>query len=462
MNQEKNIVIIGCGASGGTVAQFARKTDRKSKISVFEKGKYPQYSKCGIPYAVSSAIPKIDDLIEFDQEWFKKNNIDLLLETKIEQVDSEKQIVFAKKDEEKIQRLYSDLIICTGADPFIPPIKNIKNDKGLVDGVFTVRSLDDAKYISQHIKNCKNVVVIGAGLIGLEMADNLFSKGLKVTIVEALSNILSNNLDNDMSKLVTEKIPEDITVYTNYLATEIQTNIGRISKVFIKNNQTGEVKTINADMLIIATGNHPNVDIAKNIGCKIGETGGIIVNNRSETTVKNVYAAGDCTQYIDFITAKPVLIGLGSIAVRQGIAAGVNAAGGDYEMLKGVLLTSTSEFFGTEIAAVGVISDKLDDTFSVVTGRFNGFSLPEYYPNGKPVSVKVIVDSYTGMIMGAQCVGDKAAQRVNTFACAIIGGLDVETFRKLETAYAPPIAPTLDSITLACDIISMKINRKKR
>jgi NADH oxidase (H2O2-forming) len=126
----------------------------------------------------------------------------------------------------------------------------------------------------------------------------------------------------------------------------------------------------------------------------------------------------------------------------------------------GVLQTRTSELFGIEIAAVGPAMSNLDD-YSVVTGKFNGTSLPDYYPGGKPISVKILVDEYTGMIMGAQAIGDNAAQRVNTFALAILSQLDVETMRKLETAYAPPIAPTLDVSTLVCDMVSMKLSRKK-
>ena len=213
--------------------------------------------------------------------------------------------------------------------------------------------------------------------------------------------------------------------------------------------------------MLIATGNQPNINLAKTIGCKIGENNGIVVNKRCETSVKDVYAVGDCTEFVDFITAKPSLVGLGSIGVRQGIAAGVNAAGGNYELPKGVLNTSTSEFFGVEIASIGPVINRIENDFTVVSARFNGSSLPDYYPGGKPISVKVLVDRYTGMIMGAQAVGDKAAQRINTFACAILGRFDIETLRKLETAYAPPIAPTLDAVTLVCDMVSMKLSRKK-
>jgi NADH oxidase (H2O2-forming) len=449
-------VIIGCGAGGGTAAQFARKTDRKSTITVFEQGSYPQYSRCGLPYAISGEIPKTSDLIEFSEDWFKKANIDLHLNTNVEKIDIKNKIVYAKKDGKTIEKPFNSLIISTGAKPFIPPIENVN-----VDGVFVVRTIDDAKNILSSVKNGKNVTIVGAGLIGLEMADNLRKKGMKITIVEALPRILANNLDEDMAEIVAKQIPSDIKVLANRLVVKVETAGKKINKVVIKNQESKEEKSIDTDILILAAGTKPDIDLAKSIGCKIGETGGIAVNKRCETSVKDVYAVGDCTEFIGFVTAKPALVGLGSIVVRQGIAAGTNAAGGDYELLKGVLNTSTSEFFGLEIAAVGPTQAEIDDGFSVVTGRFNGSSLPEYYPGGKPISIKVLVDEYTGMIMGAQAVGENAAQRINTFACAILGELDIEALRRLETAYAPPIAPTLDAVTLVCDMVSMKLARKK-
>lgn len=460
MSQNSDIVIIGCGTGGGTAAQFARKTDRKSSVTIFEKGKYPQYSKCGIPYTISKIIPKTSDLIEFSEEWFKNANIDLFLETTVEKIDVDNQIVFAKKGNTVIEKSYGSLIICTGARPTLPPIQNLQEDSKLADGVYVVRTIDDAEKISSNVKKDGNATIIGAGLIGLEMADNLHKKGMNVAIVEMLPHILSNTLDEDMSKIAHEKILSRVKLFTNHLAIKIESKNGKISKVSIKNNETNEEQNIVTDLLIIATGSKPNISLAKNSGCKIGETGGIIVNEKSETRLKNIYAVGDCTEYLDFVTKKPVPIGLGSIAVRQGIAAGINAAGGDYKLPNGVLQTRTSEFFDLEIAAVGPINDLMED-MSVVSGKFNGSSHPDYFPGGKSISLKVTVDEKTGRILSAQAVGDNASQRINTFACAILSGIDVETFRKLETAYAPPIAPTLDTVTLVCDIVSKKLSRKR-
>lgn len=454
MTEDKGIVIIGCGAGGGTAAQFARKTNRKTMITIFEKGNYVQYSKCGLPYVISGDIPKIDDLVEFDESWFKKSKIDILLNSKVEKIDTKNKIVIVKNGNETIEKPYTSLIISTGAKPSVPKIKNVESD-----GVLVIRTIDDVKKIKKHIERNKKVVILGAGLIGLEMADSLFNLGMKVSIIESLPFILPNVLDSDMAKILLAGIPKDIDIYTNSLATEIIDKEGKISNVLFKNKETGQENILDADLMIISTGIIPNVELAKKIGCRIGKTGGIIVNNKCETSIKDIYSVGDCTEYIDFITAKPCPVGLGSIAVRQGMAAGINAAGGNYELLKGLLNTSTSEFFGIEIASVGPITNKLGD-FTVVSSRFNGSSLPNYFPGGKPVTIKVTVDKFTGMIMNAQCIGDKAAQRINTIASAIIGELDIETFRKLETAYAPPIAPTLDAITLVCDIVSKKIKHK--
>ncbi len=458
MSQDKDVVIIGCGAAGGTVAQFARKIDRKSLITIFEKGNYPQYSKCGLPYAISGDVHNFDDLVEFSGDWFKNAKIDLLLNTTVEKIDVDNQIVIAKKNNVSIEKSYTSLIIATGAKPYIPPIKNIYDENKLTDGVFVLRTIDDAKLISSAVEKDKNAVIIGAGFIGLEMADALYKKEMKVAIVEALPWILPNTFDEDMANIVYEDLPKNVDIFTDYIVTRVESKSNRIYRLFLKNNKTNEEKELFTDLLVIGTGCKPDSSLAQKAGCKIGRLGHIIVNNKCETSVKNIYAIGDCTEYKDFVTKKQVPIGLGSIAVRQGITAGINAVGGNYCLPDGVLQTCTSEFFGTEIAAVGPSIDILTK-MSVISGKFTGYSRAGYFPGGKKISIKVFANKKTGKIVAAQAVGDKAAKRINMFACAILADMDVDTFKKIETTYAPPIAPTLDVETLVCDIVSMKINR---
>jgi NADH oxidase (H2O2-forming) len=457
----REIIIIGCGAGGGTAAQFARKTDRTASITVFEKGTYPQYSKCGLPYAIAGIIPDMHHLIEFSEDWFKKEHIDLHLNTSVETIDIHQRVVRAKKGPDHIKKSFDSLILATGARPWVPPIQSIEKNGQLLQGVHVVRTIDDGKQILPQVKKGNNATIIGAGLIGLEMADALSHKGMNVTVVEALPSILATTLDDDMSEVVLQTLHEKVSLYTNHLAVRVEEHNGEISSLLIKDTPTGEEIKIDTDLLIIAAGTKPETSLAKSIGCTLGKTGGIHVNEKSETSVQNVYAVGDCTEYRDFVTTEPLTIGLGSIVVRQGIAAGINAAGGTYAIPSGVLLTRTSEFFGVEIAAVGPVKQQIKN-IPLVTGKYNGFSLPEYFPGKKSISVKVGAHEETGLLLSAQAVGNQAAQRVNTLACAILGKMTVEEFRKLETAYAPPIAPTLDAVTLACDVIALKLARKRR
>ena len=461
VTNEKKIVIIGCGASGGTAAQFARKTNRKASITIFEKGNYSQYSKCGLPYVVSGDISTFDELIEFSEEWFTKNNIDLFLGATVEAIDSQKRMIIARIGTKQIKKEYDSLIIATGASASIPPIQNISKKGKLLEGVFTLRTIKDGGNIISRFKKGNNVTIVGAGLIGLEMVDSLYKKGMNITLVEALPHILPNNLDEDMCEPILEEMKGKITIYIHHLVIKTEEKDGVIKKVIIKDRKTNKEEKISSDMVIIAAGTQPETTLAEQIGCNIGKTKGIVVDENSETSVKNVYAVGDCTEYKDIVTKDPCLVGLGSIGVRQGIAAGTTTAGGKYSLPEGFLFTRTSEIFGVEIAAVGPVKDNLQK-IPVIYGKIKGSSLPNYFPGGKPIMMKVGIHEETGVILSAQAIGPNASQRINTMACAIQNNVTVDDFKKMETAYAPPIAPTLDVLTLVCDVASLKRIRKRR
>jgi NADH oxidase (H2O2-forming) len=454
--QEKKIIIIGCGAGGGTAAQFARKQNRKAKITIIEKGNFAQYSKCGLPYVISGDIKNFDNLIEFSKEWFNKSNINILSNTSVESIDKINKKIIVKNNNSITKKSYDSIIIASGSNPQIPPFENINKDE-LPKGFHFLRTIEDGKKILKEISNIKKATIIGAGLIGLEIADSLYKKGIEINIIEALPEILSKTIDKDISNTIQEKISKTINLFTNYLITRIEKK-GRDYKLFIKNNATFEKITIDTDLVIIATGTYPEIKIAKEAGCEIGVTGGIIVDNKSQTSLNNIFAVGDCTEYLDFVTKKPISIGLGSIVVRQGIAAGINAAGGNYTLPEGFLQTCTSKFFGFELASVGPISNNLDKN-EIISSKYEGLSLPNYYPGGKLIKIKLIIDKKTGYILAAQGIGDNISLRINTIACAILNRMNVEIFRKLETAYAPPLAPTLDVITIVSDIAYKKLKR---
>ncbi|HDO19102.1 MAG TPA: NAD(FAD)-dependent dehydrogenase [Thermoplasmatales archaeon] len=448
----ESIVVVGCGAVGGTAAQFARKTNRKAKITVFESGKYPQYSKCALPHLIAG---KVKDIIEFSEEWFERSKIDLYLETTVTEIDIDRKIAVATDGKETHEVQFDSLVIATGATSFIPPIEGITENGMLKKGVFTLRTLDDAKSILSYLDNVDNVIIVGAGMIGLEMAETLKERKKEVKVVELLPSILPATLDQDMAEIVLGRIEREVEIFTNHKVKEIKGK-GKVDGVVIESNE-GNEREMETDMVIVATGVRPNIELAKSMGCEIGKA--IKIDKRTMTSRKDVYAAGDCTEYFDFVTGKSFPIGLGSIGVRQGIVAGINAAGGDAELPDGFIQTRTTKIFGLEIAAVGPTSNDISDR-KPLFGKFKGSSLPDYFPGGEEITVKVLIDSDDGTIIAGQAVGANASLRINTVACAVFNRMKVDDFVRLETAYAPPVAPTLDAMTIAADVAKMRYGRR--
>ncbi|MEM3342255.1 MAG: FAD-dependent oxidoreductase [Thermoplasmata archaeon] len=516
------IVIIGGGAAGGTAAQFARKQDRRAEIKVISSEGYGQYSKCGLPYALSGIIPVEENLIEFSPGWFEKNKIEYVRNSRVVSIDSHSKKLRIKrvkknadslsgKDEDNTAKVtnpavseyeesYDTLIIATGASASIPPIKNIDAVK---KGVFTLREMEDVKKIKKFIEQiCEssgaksedgsnenkklNAVVIGAGLIGLEAAEALHEKGMDVTVVEYCQSVLPQMVDPDIASKITQKLnASGIRVLTGHKVvsvncaksgewqvhsdgaagtkdtiTDVQVEKASLSP---SSSESGEKVSLTCNLLIVAAGQRPNTELAASAGIDIGPARGIKVDAQCRTNIESVFACGDCTEYPDFITGKPVAIGMGTIAARQGKVAGINAAGGNASMPSGILNTRCTKLFDYEIAAVG----PLIDTLEKITGKkpvvatMTARSLPHYFPGGEEVVVKLAVDPETYQILAAQAVGAGAYGRINTFASAILSKTDARAFAMLETCYAPPVAPTFDALTLSCDMVLLKMERKR-
>ncbi len=464
----RRIVVIGGGCGGATAAQFARKTDRTSEVTIIEREPYSQYSRCGLPYGISGIIPDFVNLIEAPEERLKKNRIGLHLGTEASRIDKENKIVYARSPSGDLELPYDSLILATGAKAVVPPIKGAFKEGGkpgeLKPGVFVLRTIEDAKGIQSLSHKGRRAVVIGAGLVGLEVAEALMIRGCKVTIVEYLNNCILAMVDDDMAQMMADAIASHgVRMFTNFQATEILGD-EKANCAVANERSTGEERTFYADLIVVATGQRGETDLAKQVGCSIGVTKQMVVDDRCETCEKSIFAVGDCTEYPDLVTQKPYVSGLGTIAVKMAMVAGVNAAGGDERLPKGFLITRATEPFGCQVAAVGPTTAQLE-AFGVkpLVGKVRSFTLPDYYPGRKEIYVKVLAHPETGKILGAQIVGeDRVHLRINAFAVAMQSSMTVQELAKLETAYCPPAAPTIDPITIACEAAKLKMARGVR
>lgn len=454
-------MIVGAGAAGTTAGLWAKKTDRKCEVVLITREQYPEYSRCGLPYTISKIIPEFTDLMEHEPAWYENfAKIDLRLETEVIDVDSKAKTVKIRNiktgKEETIN--YDKLVIATGSHPAAPPIKGVEEKKG----VYFLRTIKDAMEIEAAAQKAKNAVVIGAGLIGVEAAENLVEKGLKVAIVEFLPSLVPLMIDPDMAELVEEEMKKHgMEVYTNTAAKAV---LGgeKVEKVLIENRETKESKELPADMVLIGAGVRPYTDIAQKAGVELGTTKYIKVNEKCETNVPDIYSAGDCTEYPDFVTGEPTPQGMGTIAVRMGKVCGINAVGGEAQMPPGVLLTRITKIFDIQLAAVGPTLAQLERAgIKPVIGKITGSSKPEYFPGGKLIRIKIFSDE-KGKILGAQIVGyEDVHQKINVIAAAMQSGMSIYELEWLETCYAPASCPTWDVLTLVAEPVIKKIERKK-
>jgi len=447
----RKILIIGAHAAGVDAAAAARKTDRTAEITLLTTEKYAGYSRCGIPFVIGGHIPKFSDLIVYPTAFYQMMKLDLRRETTATNIDTKNKTVETVDKTGKTETLpYDSLIIATGANAFIPPIKGREKQ-----GIITVRTLEDGEKVDQAIKEgAKTAVVMGAGLIGLEMAIALTERGVKTTVVEMLPQIMPTMLDADMAKGVQEMLEQKgIRIIT-----------GKGVEEFLGTDKvTGVVaggEQIMADIFIAAFGVRANTELAQKAGIALGETKAIKVNPKMETSVPGIYAIGDCAETVHMITHKPALPQLGTVAVRQGKVAGINAAGG-YASFPGCLGSAVTKFFDTEIGVTG-----LNEFFAkkagieTVAGTVSGKTRAQYFPGAQPIKVKIVVEKELERVIGAQIVGgEDVTQRINALSIGIQKQITVHELAKSDTCYAPPLCETWEIIALAAEAAILKLGK---
>ena len=431
------IVVIGSGTAGSNFALFARKLDRKAEIIVIGKEKTMQYSPCALPFVLSGKIPKLEDIIVFPNEFYEKQKIQMMLETEAKTIDRKRKVIITDKDEVP----YDKLVLATGSKAFIPPIKGVEKK-----GVFTLKEMRDVREIQKYIKERKpkKAVVIGAGLIGLEGAVAFRELGMEVLVVELLEHLLPTMLDKDIASIVQSHLEEK--------GIQFRFGVG-VSEIIgdpVTAVKIGE-EEIESDIVLVATGVRANVALAREAGLEIKR--GIVVDECLRTSDPNIYAIGDCAEVYDAVTGERILSQLGTTAVRMAKVAAENVFNKNVKF-KPVFNTAITELFDLEIGTFGITQERArKEGVEVVVGKFKGSTKPEYYPGGKPITVKLIFRKDNKKLIGAQIVGgERVWGRIMALSFAAQKETTVEDIAYGETAYAPPISPTIDPITVAAEM----------
>jgi NADH oxidase (H2O2-forming) len=445
----KRIVIIGAHAAGVDAASAARKTDRTADITLVTDEKHCGYSRCGLPFVIGGQIPTFESLIVFPPPYFKMMKLTLKTETNATAINTTNKTVETTDKTGKTETIaYDSLIVSTGASPFMPPIKGKEKQ-----GILSLRTLEDGARIEQAVKNgAKTAVIMGAGLIGLETAIALQERGLETTVVEMLPQVLPQMLDADMAKTTLELLEQKgIRILTGksveeFLGTEKVTGI------------VAGGEQIQADIFISAFGVRANTQLAANAGIILGDTKAVRTNARMETNIKDIYAVGDCAESTHIVTQKPALMQFGTVAVRHGKVAGINAAGG-YALFTGVLGSSVSRLYKTDIGSTGLTEVAAQKArIETITGTITSKTKADYYPGALPIKVKLIVEKESQRVIGAQIIGgEEVTQRINAISFAMQKQMTARELAKADTAYAPPVCETWEPLVLAAEMVLMKL-----
>ena len=358
-------------------------------------------------------------------------------------VDPLNQQVLVKDLNSSVERWehFDQLLFATGARPLRPPLEGIDSRN-----IFDVHNLVSGSQLKRLIdeQRPKTAVIVGGGYIGLEMAEALHMRGLKITMIQRSAQVMPT-LDPDMGELLGQALrAEGIDLHVN------ETVQGFVQKdslavAVITNNQT-----IPADLIILGLGVVPNSELARDAGIPLGPKESIKVNELQQTEIANIWAAGDCAQSYHLVSRRPVYVALGTVANKQGRIAGINL-GGRYATFPGVVGTAITKFMDTECARTGLSEKEIKALgLQYSTGLIEGYTLPRYYPGSSPISVKVLAEKGSARLLGVQIVGGKgSAKRIDTAATALHAGFSLEDLLYLDLSYAPPFAGVWDPIVIA-------------
>ncbi len=441
----ERLVVIGADAAGMSAASQARRLRGPGDLEIvaIERGSFTSYSACGIPYWIAGDVSSAEALVARTPEEFReKQAIDVHLHHEALEIDLDRREVVARDHRARADRRFGfdQVVVATGAVPVRPDLPGI----GL-DGVYGVQTLDDGAGVHAALDNgARRAVVVGAGYIGLEMAEALVRRGLEVTVVESGGAPMST-LDPDMGALITDAVRGmaiEVRLDDPVRAIEGERRVAAV---------VTDTARLPADIVVLGLGVRPNSDLAAAAGIACGPTGGIITDPRMHApSVAGVWGAGDCVQSHHLVSHRPVHVALGTHANKQGRVAGINIGGG-FATFPGVVGTAVTKICDLEIARTGLSSREADAAgLHAVAATVDSTTRAGYFPGAASITTKLIAEVGSGRLLGAQIVGrEGAAKRIDVLATALWNSMSVEQMAGMDLSYAPPFAPVWDPVLIA-------------
>lgn len=435
MSERLEIVIVGGVAGGATAAARARRVNENANITIVERGGYVSYANCGLPYFISGDIKERRKLLlQTPEGFYERYRIHVRTGTEAVAIDRVKKELHVRSNNGAGVIPYDVLILSQGAQPFVPQLPGLP-----AENAFSLRSVEDMDAIDAYIRKNSpaSAVVAGGGFIGLEMAEALHSRGLKVSVIEKFSQVMPP-LDIEFADMVQKHLE----------ANNVQVLLGAgLAEVKGRQVITDTGVTLDADLVILSMGVRPELSLAKDAGLEIGPTGGVTVNSRMQSSDASIYVVGDMAEVVHRITGKKVRIPLAGPANRQGRVAGSNAAG-ERLTYRGVLGTSIVKVCHRTAGATGLTEKAareagLDAESVYVHANHHA----GYYPGAHQLTMKLVFLKSTGRILGAQAFGrDGVDKRIDVIATAIAGNMTVEDLESIDLAYAPPYSSANDPV----------------
>ena len=438
------VVIIGGVAGGATAAARIRRLDEQAEIIVFERSGYISYANCGLPYYIGDTITDPEALtLQTPESFFSRFQITMKVRHEVTAIHAERNVVSVKNLETgaEFEERYDKLLLSPGANPSLPPVPGTD-----IDRLFTLRTVEDTFLIKDYInkKNPRSVILAGGGFISLELAENLRHLGMEVTIIQRPKQLM-NPFDVDMASFIhSEMRSHGIRLLLGHTVEGFEETENGV-RVLLK-----EEAPLSADMAVLAIGVSPDTRLAEMAGLKLGIKNSIIVNERMETSVPNIFAVGDAVQVKHFVSGEDSLISLAGPANKQGRIAADNICGKD-SRYSGSQGSSIIKVFNMTAAVTGLNEKSAKKAgLSVDKVILSPMSHAGYYPGGKVMTMKVVFEKETYRLLGAQIVGYEGVdKRIDVLATAIRAGMKATDLNELDLAYAPPYSSAKDPVNMA-------------